>query len=315
MNNFEWTQLLNPEFYITLSVGGIQIGLYVVLFIVFAETGLFAGFFLPGDSLLFLSGIYSRDLVESLFVVESDFVNVTFLSTMVAIAGILGNMVGYWFGAKSGYYLLKKEDTFWFKKKYLLQSKDFFEKYGGKAIIYARFLPIFRTFAPIVAGIVSMDKKKFMFFNILSSFMWAFLLIFAGHYLYDYCIQELDFDLKEHIELIVIGIIFISTFPVLINLFVKTPEGKKKLSIGFLVICVIILISLFSFHFIPSRMMIFPKEHLTLKKTILTDESLNKLIDDYNNSNVFDQMIMRNDPLVKKLLEKGVIKPINNRSQ
>ena len=145
--------------------------------------------------------------------------------------------------------------------------------------------------------------------------MWAFLLIFAGHYLYDYCIQELDFDLKEHIELIVIGIIFISTFPVLINLFVKTPECKKKLSIGFLVICVIILISLFSFHFIPSRMMIFPKEHLTLKKTILTDESLNKLIDDYNNSNVFDQMIMRNDPLVKKLLEKGVIKPINNRSQ
>jgi membrane-associated protein len=184
MNNFEWTQLLNPEFYITLSIGGVQIGLYVVLFIVFAETGLFAGFFLPGDSLLFLSGIYSRSLVENLFVVESDFINVTFLSFMVAIAGVLGNMVGYWFGAKSGYYLFKKEDTFWFKKKYLLQSKDFFEKYGGKAIIYARFLPIFRTFAPIVAGIVSMDKKKFMFFNILSSFMWAFLLIFAGHYLY-----------------------------------------------------------------------------------------------------------------------------------
>ena len=171
MNNFEWTQLLNPEFYITLSIGGVQIGLYVVLFIVFAETGLFAGFFLPGDSLLFLSGIYSRSLVENLFVVESDFINVTFLSFMVAIAGVLGNMVGYWFGAKSGYYLFKKEDTFWFKKKYLLQSKDFFEKYGGKAIIYARFLPIFRTFAPIVAGIVSMDKKKFMFFNILSSFM------------------------------------------------------------------------------------------------------------------------------------------------
>ena len=78
MNNFEWTQLLNPEFYITLSIGGVQIGLYVVLFIVFAETGLFAGFFLPGDSLLFLSGIYSRSLVENLFVVESDFINVTF---------------------------------------------------------------------------------------------------------------------------------------------------------------------------------------------------------------------------------------------
>ncbi len=223
MNNFEWTQLLNPEFYITLSIGGVQIGLYVVLFIVFAETGLFAGFFLPGDSLLFLSGIYSRSLVENLFVVESDFINVTFLSFMVAIAGVLGNMVGYWFGAKSGYYLFKKEDTFWFKKKYLLQSKDFFEKYGGKAIIYARFLPIFRTFAPIVAGIVSMDKKKFMFFNILSSFMWAFLLIFAGHYLYGIFL-EYGIDLKKHIEYIVIGIILVSTFPVFMKMLKKRPE-------------------------------------------------------------------------------------------
>ena len=203
MNNFEWTQLLNPEFYITLSIGGVQIGLYVVLFIVFAETGLFAGFFLPGDSLLFLSGIYSRSLVENLFVVESDFINVTFLSFMVAIAGVLGNMVGYWFGAKSGYYL--------------------FKKYGGKAIIYARFLPIFRTFAPIVAGIVSMDKKKFMFFNILSSFMWAFLLIFAGHYLYGIFL-EYGIDLKKHIEYIVIGIILVSTFPVFMKMLKKRPE-------------------------------------------------------------------------------------------
>ena len=223
MNNFEWTQLLNPEFYITLSIGGVQIGLYVVLFIVFAETGLFAGFFLPGDSLLFLSGIYSRSLVENLFVVESDFINVTFLSFMVAIAGVLGNMVGYWFGAKSGYYLFKKEDTFWFKKKYLLQSKDFFEKYGGKAIIYARFLPIFRTFAPIVAGIVSMDKKKFMFYNILGSLLWSFVMIFAGHYLYGIFL-EYGIDLKKHIEYIVIGIILVSTFPVFMKMLKKRPE-------------------------------------------------------------------------------------------
>ncbi|MGL5112920.1 MAG: DedA family protein [Flavobacterium sp.] len=222
MNNFDWTQLLNPEFYITLSLGGVQIGLYVVLFIVFAETGLFAGFFLPGDSLLFLSGIYSRDLVENLFSVESDFINVVFLSILVAVAGILGNTVGYWFGAKSGYYLFKKEDTFWFKKKYLLQSKDFFEKYGGKAIIYARFLPIFRTFAPIVAGIVSMEKKKFMFFNILSSFMWSFVLIFAGHYLYGIFLNY-GIDLKKHIEFIVIGIILISTFPVFMKMLKKRP--------------------------------------------------------------------------------------------
>jgi membrane-associated protein len=225
MNQFDWTQLLNPEFYITFEVAGIQLGLYIVLFIVFAETGLFAGFFLPGDSLLFLSGIYSRDLVQNVVFLDSDFINVMLLSTAVAISGIFGNMIGYWFGAKSGYYLFKKEDSFWFKKKYLLQSKDFFEKYGGKAIIFARFLPIFRTFAPIVAGIVSMDKKKFMFFNILSSFLWSFVLIFAGHYLYGVFLKQ-GIDLKHHIEWIIIGIILISTTPVFIKLIKKRPADK-----------------------------------------------------------------------------------------
>lgn len=223
MSNFEWTQLLNPEFYITFSIGGVQLGLYLVLFIVFAETGLFAGFFLPGDSLLFLAGIYSRDLIQNFILLESDLLNVIFLSTLVALSGILGNMTGYWFGSKSGYYLYNKEDSFWFKKKYLIQSKEFFEKYGGKAIIFARFLPIFRTFAPIVAGIGMMDKKKFMFYNILSSFLWSFILIFSGHYLYGLFLEK-GIDLKEHIEKIVIGIILVSTFPVFLKLI------KKKVS-------------------------------------------------------------------------------------
>jgi membrane-associated protein len=220
MSNFDWTQLLNPEFYITFSIGGIQLGLYIVLFIVFAETGLFAGFFLPGDSLLFLAGIYSRDLIANVVYIESDFLNILILSTLVAISGVLGNMVGYWFGAKSGYYLYNKEDSFWFKKKYLFQSKEFFDKYGGKAIIFARFLPIFRTFAPIVAGIGMMDKKKFMFYNVLSSFLWSFVLIFSGHYLYSVFL-DMGIDLKHHIEKIVIGIILISTAPVLFKVLKK----------------------------------------------------------------------------------------------
>lgn len=226
MNNFDWTQLLNPEFYINLQIGGVQIGLYIVLFIIFAETGLFAGFFLPGDSLLFLAGIYSKDLIANMVTIESDFINVTLLSLLVAAAGIVGNTVGYWFGAKSGYYLFKKEDTFWFKKKYLLQSKDFFEKYGGKAIIFARFLPIFRTFAPIVAGIVSMDKSKFMFFNVLSSFLWSFILIFSGHYLYGIFLDKFGIDLKEHIEYIIIIIVLVTTVPVLIKLLKKRVHIK-----------------------------------------------------------------------------------------
>ena len=224
MQEFNWTNLLNPEFYINLQIGGVQLGIYIVLFIVFAETGLFAGFFLPGDSLLFLAGIYSKALMSNMVHIESEFLNVLLLSFLISLSGILGNSVGYWFGQKSGIYLFKKEDTFWFKKKYLLQSKDFFEKYGGKAIIYARFLPILRTFAPIIAGVVAMDKKKFMFYNIVSSFAWAFTLVFAGHYLQDFFLTK-GIDLKHYIEYIIIAIILISTLPVILKL-IKKPKSK-----------------------------------------------------------------------------------------
>ena len=224
MNDFDWKNLIDPLFYIHFDINGIKLGVYIVLFIVFAETGLFAGFFLPGDSLLFLAGIYSRELIENILIIDNDFVNVILLATLVALSGILGNIVGYWFGSKSGYYLYNKEDSFWFKKKYLVQSKDFFEKYGGKAIIFARFLPIFRTFAPIVAGIVSMEKKKFMFYNILSSFIWSYTLIFAGHYLYGFLLDNYQIDLKQHIELIVLILVGITILPVIYKFGKKTKE-------------------------------------------------------------------------------------------
>ncbi|MFV8391854.1 DedA family protein [Flavobacterium sp. LB2P6] len=226
MNDFDWKNLIDPLFYIHFDVNGIKLGIYIVLFIVFAETGLFAGFFLPGDSLLFLAGIYSRELIENILLIDNDFINVVLLSTLVALSGILGNVVGYWFGSKSGYYLYNKEDSFWFKKKYLVQSKDFFEKYGGKAIIFARFLPILRTFAPIVAGIVSMDKQKFMFYNILSSFIWSFTLIFAGHYLYGFLLENYQIDLKKHIELIVLILVGITVLPVIYK-FSRKPKNQE----------------------------------------------------------------------------------------
>jgi membrane-associated protein len=125
MQDFHWTKLFNPEFYITMEVNGIPIGIYVVLFIVFAETGLFAGFFLPGDSLLFLSGIYTRELVQTFFYIPNDLSNVTILSLSIATAATFGNMFGYWFGSRSGNYLYTKEDSFFFKKKYLIQSQFF----------------------------------------------------------------------------------------------------------------------------------------------------------------------------------------------
>lgn len=225
MTNFDWKQLFNPEFYILLEFSGIKIGLLVVLFIVFAETGLLAGFFLPGDSLLFLAGIYSKTLMEQISF-GNDFINVVLLATFVAFSGILGNMFGYWFGSKSGNFLFSRRDNFFFKKKYLYDAQEFFEKYGSKAVIFARFIPIVRTFIPVIAGIVSMEKKKFMFFNILGSFLWSFIMIFAGHYLYELFLEKFQIDLKHYIEYIVIGIVLVTTLPVLFKFL------KKKVHLG-----------------------------------------------------------------------------------
>lgn len=226
MEEFHISQLINPEFYINLQIAGHHIGIYVVLFIVFAETGLFAGFFLPGDSLLFLSGIYSTALMKELFTIEGDFANVALLATLVALAGILGNLFGYWFGSKSGNYLYNKKDNFIFKKKYLYESKVFFERHGGRAIIFARFLPVVRTFAPIIAGIVHMDFKRFMFYNIVSSFLWSTTLIFAGHYLQVYLLESYNIDLKDYIEYIILFLVAVTTLPIVLKL---TKEKNKRI--------------------------------------------------------------------------------------
>lgn len=215
----QWKDFLNPEFYIQHG------GLWLFLFIVFAETGLFAGFFLPGDSLLFVAGIYSNELAAELFILNNDLLNLLLLALLVIFSGVLGNMVGYWFGAASGPYLFRKEDTFFFKKKHLLAAKDFYDKHGGGAIVFARFLPIIRTFAPIIAGIVRMEKHKFSFYNIVGCMAWAVIMLFAGHYLYKFFLNQFGFDLKERLELIVLGIILVTTAPVIIKLI---TGGKKK---------------------------------------------------------------------------------------
>jgi membrane-associated protein len=214
--------LINPEFYINNG------GLWVMLFIVFAETGLMVGFFLPGDSLLFVAGIYSQNLIDTLISggSGSDFFNLVILWILVSACGIIGNMVGYWFGKKSGHYLFQRKDNFFFKRKHLLDAKAFYEKHGGQAIVFARFLPIIRTFAPIVAGIVQMDRKKFVYYNLIGCVTWVFLMLFAGHYGYRFCLVNFNFDLKKHLEVIVIGIVLITTLPVLYKMFF----GKKASS-------------------------------------------------------------------------------------
>ncbi|GGB22112.1 DedA family protein [Puia dinghuensis] len=207
--------LINPDFYINNG------GLWVLLFIVFAETGLMFGFFLPGDSLLFVAGIYSEKLIGSIISggTGSEFLDLIVLWLLVSICGIIGNALGYWFGNKSGPFLFHRKDSLLFKKKYLFQAKEFYDKHGGEAIVFARFLPIVRTFAPIIAGIVAMDKKKFVLYNVVGSLAWVFAMLFAGHYLDKLFMTKFGFDLKKHLEVIVIGIVVITTAPVLYKLF------------------------------------------------------------------------------------------------
>lgn len=216
--NFIWKDILNPLFYIQNG------GLWLILFIIFAETGLFVGFFLPGDSLLFVAGIYSTELISTLLQVENEYLDLVILILLISFAGIIGNTLGYWFGRKVGPTMYSWKDRMLFKKKYLHQAHEFYEKHGGIAIIGARFLPMVRTFAPIIAGIVGMDKKKFASYNIIGSFLWVSSLILAGHFLQKWMLDWFGFDLKSKLEYIIIVIVLFTTAPVLYKMFFS----KKK---------------------------------------------------------------------------------------
>jgi membrane-associated protein len=139
-------------------------GFYLLLFVIFAETGLFFGFFLPGDYLLFLAGMF----------VATGKLDVSIYVLLIGLMGaaIGGNFAGYWFGKKTGPVLYQREDTFFFKKKYLKAAEEYYRKQGAFALIMGRFIPIVRTFAPIIAGVVKLDFKKFAFYNISGAFLW-----------------------------------------------------------------------------------------------------------------------------------------------
>ena len=218
---FHWSQLLQPQFYIEHG------GLWLLLFVVFAETGLFVGFFLPGDSLLFVAGIYSANIANEFFPTgDNEYLQLLILLVFISMAGIAGNAVGYWFGRKVGPAMYGWKENILFKQRYLTEAHEFYEKHGGGAIIVARFIPIIRTFAPIVAGIVQMDRKKFISFNIIGCVAWVFSMLFAGHFLQKWILSQFGFDLKDHLEIIVLGIVLVTTAPVL----AKLVFSKKKTS-------------------------------------------------------------------------------------
>ncbi|MBS1640491.1 MAG: VTT domain-containing protein [Bacteroidetes bacterium] len=225
LDSFSWHQLLQPQFYIEHG------GLWLLLFVVFAETGLFAGFFLPGDSLLFVAGIYNRELIATIFpFIQNDYMQLLVLWVLISFVGIIGNTVGYWFGRKVGPAMYHWKDNMFFKKKYLNQAHEFYEKHGGGAVVIARFLPIIRTFAPIVAGIVEMDKKKFTYYNIVGCIAWVLSMLVAGHFLQKWILSEFNFDLKSHLEIIVLGIVLVTTAPVVFKLlFSKEKKQNTKM--------------------------------------------------------------------------------------
>ncbi|MFC1222162.1 DedA family protein [Pedobacter sp. BG31] len=210
-------QLLDPEK--LLREGGF----YLVIFVIYAETGLFFGFFLPGDYLLFLAGM---------FVATGKLdVNIAVLLAGLCVAAISGNFTGYWFGRKTGPVLYTRKDSFFFKKRYLKAAKEYYQKQGAFALIMGRFVPIVRTFAPIFAGVVKLDFKKFALYNILGGVLWICSLTLLGYFLG----RRFEKEINDYLLYIIIGFILITTIPLLIT-FVKskvvsgTEEDKTDLN-------------------------------------------------------------------------------------
>lgn len=188
------------------------LGLLGVVFIVFAESGLFFGFFLPGDSLLFTAGLLA----------SQDYISIYWLLPLCFISAILGDSIGYSFGKKTGPMLFKREDSFFFKKKHLQHAKDFYDKYGKKTIVLARFVPIVRTFAPIVAGVVGMDYKVFIRFNVIGAFIWTWGMIGSG-----YLLGNIVPGIDKYLHYIIVAIIIASFIPIIYEYY-KNKYSQKN---------------------------------------------------------------------------------------
>lgn len=202
-------QLLDAE--VLIETGGF----YLILLIVFAETGLFFGFFLPGDYLLFLAGLFCS--------LEKIDVDIVTLCLGLLGAGILGNFTGYWFGWRTGPMLFQRKDTWMFKRKYVVMAEEFFHKYGGTALIIGRFVPIIRTFAPIFAGIVRFNLKRFVLYNVGGAMIWVSTLTLSGYFLGKRFPEIIHF-----VEYIVVGMIVITFMPIAITLLRKWLVSRNK---------------------------------------------------------------------------------------
>ncbi|MBL8130648.1 MAG: VTT domain-containing protein [Anaerolineae bacterium] len=193
---------------------------YIGLFgIIFAESGLFVGFFLPGDSLLFTAGFLSSVPTET----GGTVLSLPLVIVGCAIAAIVGDNVGYAFGRRVGRRFFQKDDSLLFKKKYVLKAQAFYDKHGGKTIVLARFMPIVRTFAPIVAGIGEMEYRRFFSFNIVGGLLWAVGLPLAGYFL-----GNLIPDVDKYLLPIVVLIVLLSVAPTALHV-LRDAEMREGL--------------------------------------------------------------------------------------
>ncbi|VVB70936.1 SNARE associated Golgi protein [uncultured archaeon] len=185
-------------------------GYLIIAIIIFSETGLLIGFFLPGDSLLVTAG---------LFAAKGD-LNIILLNLILIPAAVIGDALNYRFGFKVGGALFKREDSRFFKKKHVIKAKNFYEKHGGKTIIIARFVPVVRTFAPMVAGIAEMKYRKFFLFNVIGATLWIITMTMAG-----YLLGSLIPNIDKNITYVALAVIVISFIPLIVEYF---RHRKKK---------------------------------------------------------------------------------------
>jgi membrane-associated protein len=179
-------------------------GYFGLTTIIFVETGLLVGFFLPGDSLLVTAGLLAS---------QPDFgLNVYAMGALFSIAAIVGDTVGYYIGRASGPRIFTREDSLFFNKRNLYRAHAFYERHGGKTIVIARFMPIVRTFAPVVAGVAEMRYRDFIFYNVMGGVLWVWSMLFIGYFLGRY-IPGID----KHIEKVIIVVIFLSILPGIIS--------------------------------------------------------------------------------------------------
>lgn len=209
---------LNPKVLIDTLLG--WLGAYVYLglfFIVFAETGLAIGFFLPGDSLLVVSGLFAA----------AGKLNIALVLIAFFLGSVIGDSTGYWTGRIMGKTLFSNEKSLIFKPSRVEKAKKFFEKYGAKTVILARFVPIVRTFAPIVIGTAEMPYAKFLTYSVLGGLLWISTMVLSGYFLGGVIESAFNIKLENHIEKVVIVVVFLSLLPPIIE-FLKARFGKEE---------------------------------------------------------------------------------------